>query len=811
MGSANLRSGLMTAVSAANPTTNFDYQTKSAVRSGSPGDCFTYLYFARAFPLTATIVSAKLHLWTQSYTQTGTHSITATRLNQKVNFAKITYNTRATQLHGAGPSVSKSGAQGAASEWVFDITAQMQAVSNGDLWYGWRLSSDFNPAVYVYGPTYPNTAVRPWVEVTWADNPATPVGLSPAGGRAVNLSNPVLRAVYHDVSGNTTLQSVQVQLASTSTGFATPTWDSGTVATGDPELDLNTDGATHYPGLAVGATTWWRIRMQDGAGLWSAYSDPESFTRDDKGTLTVQNPPDPGGTGYYRQTYPAAQTANSTTGISYGVPSSPVDPTMTASPGDVFEVGVWMRSTLAKDLAPLVQFLDSTSTQISSTAFNTQTVQANVWTWFQGVSVAAPAGTVRVRILAYQSGSAGNPWWRAGDELNVGGFSVKLVGGTGVEKVSNPWGQNGLTYISSTAPSGTGAATATLVGTGGPAGTDDGPVIITDPTPPINWTFTGETQKSYQIFVQEAVNPAAPNRARPIWTTGKITSTVTSVTLPKGVLQYSGRTYNLTVRIWDTDSRESTPGDQVYVDVRRSFVYRPSSIVGAVSTLVVTQPSPPQPTVLLSWSRSTAPDSFTIVRNGRVIESGIDPLDVSTGSINYAWTDNTPSPQRLLTYEVRAVQNGIASKDNNKPTITLPQYGIWLRDLTSGDAIVISSNESNADFTLAEQTAVVQPIADNAPKVLLTQSQGVLEGSVSGYLLGPVVPGFTDQGMRDAYLRMRNTAGRQFYLTVGDYTFVVVANNFTYQQFNDAVGQTVYRVSFNFYQQDSLTSLLTAG
>jgi hypothetical protein len=562
MGASTLRSGLMTAVSAWAPTANYDYQTKSALRLGSPGDTFGYLYFAAPFPLTATITSAKLHLWTEAYTQTGTHSITATRLAQRVSFARVTYQTRPTQLHGTGPSISKSGAQGAASEWVFDVTAQMQAVSNGDPWFGWRLNADFNPAVYVYGPTYPNTAVRPWLEVTWADNPATPVGLSPSGGRAVSLSNPVLRAQYHDVSGDTDLAAVQVQFAATSTGFGAPSWDSGSVPSTDPELDTNTDGAnfltvrttsgsttitaatgaftaadvgksvvglgipagativsqtgtaavisaaatatlgielagtdasfeagvnsftavggstltsstvrahtgTHslavvsgtassssdatrsftpvtgatytfgvwifvpatntsltghlgvsgagattvnmgevtagswqqqtlrytalstagmnfnligsgtigetvnfddvslvadpsaitvnrYPGLADAASTWWRIREQDGAGLWSAWSDPATFKRDIKGTLTLLNPPDPVGTGYFQQTYPAAQTANSTTGINYSS-SGTTDPTMTANPGDVVEAGVWMRSTLTKDLAPLVQ------------------------------------------------------------------------------------------------------------------------------------------------------------------------------------------------------------------------------------------------------------------------------------------------------------------------------------------------------------------------------------------------------------------------------------------------------------------------
>lgn len=620
MGSARLTNGLMTAVSDVLETKNYDYQTKNGLRLGAPGDCLTYVYFPRPFPLKATIISARLILYTDPFTQTGTRTITATPLKQSVSFSKVTYVTKPTQFFGGAVSLSKTGPQAGVAEWSIDVTAQMQSVSNGQAWYGWRLTSNFNPLVNLYAPTHPTATRRPRLEITWSDAPQKPTGLAPSGGRAVSLEKPTVKAVYTDVSGSTTLGAVHVQTSATSV-FTTPAWDSGTVLADAPELDLST---TSFPGLTDGQTVWWRIRLQDAAGLWSAWSDPATFKRDIKGTLTVENP-------------------------------------------------------------------------------------------------------------------------------SISGLTV------------------------------------------------------TDVTPPILWTFTGETQAAWQVFVWERYDPAQPTQARPMKTSGKITGTQTAYTLPEGWLNEAGVEYNLAVRVWDNKQRETIAGDPAYVQVDRVFTFTPSATVAGPDTLTVT-PHAYQPLVTLDWSRSVAPDAFNILRNGKVIAAGLLPQDVNVGATTYRYVDKSPSPYRALTYKVQAVQNKVASAAGPTQTLTLKTSGIWLRDPTTGDAIVLAGKEARA-FTLSENTAVIEPIADNAPKVLITQAQGLLEGTISG----TIVTGLdnrTAEQVRDAYLRMRNNQGRVFYLTTGDFTMKVVARAFTYQQRTTST-EKVFDVSFEFYQQDALSGLST--
>lgn len=60
--------------------------------------------------------------------------------------------------------------------------------------------------------------------------------------------------------------------------------------------NASTGGATiatvtrTFPGVTAGQTRYWRIRLQDSAGNWSPWSDVETWNRDTKGTLTINNP-----------------------------------------------------------------------------------------------------------------------------------------------------------------------------------------------------------------------------------------------------------------------------------------------------------------------------------------------------------------------------------------------------------------------------------------------------------------------------------------------------------------------------------------
>src|SRR5215216_4362418 len=360
MGSAILTNAIGTSVTSASTSANLNHLTRLQMCASSP-EAISYLFFTRPFPLGAAILSAKIHFYTQTM-GTGTHTFTFQRLNQSFSASKVTYSTRPTALISSTKQVTKTGSQVDFTAWELDVTDWMQTISNGGKWYGWQITGSESITRYIYSENLTDAAYRPRLEVTWSDKPDTPSGLSPSGGRAVGLSKPIVKAVYRDVSGSTQLAAAQVQLNTTDVWSAVapgPVFDTGIVLTSVPEVNLSlpyahtlsatttntstnitgaagvfetadigqpitgtgiqasttitavaaggasatlslaaTTSATNtmtitrtYPGLADGASIFWRIRFQDAAGLWSTWSDSVDFKRDDKGTFALSNPP----------------------------------------------------------------------------------------------------------------------------------------------------------------------------------------------------------------------------------------------------------------------------------------------------------------------------------------------------------------------------------------------------------------------------------------------------------------------------------------------------------------------------------------
>lgn len=287
MGTVTLTNGMQAGPVAAAPT-RVVYNTNSAIRAAAApgGEARWLLYFARPFPLGASVTNAKLRVYSGVDAQTGTLTLTAKRIKTATTLSRVTWNTKPTTYYAGTAAVSRTGPTPLGTLWEIDVTAMMQSVALGDAWYGFELTSNFNPGMAFYAPATTAVGYRPALEVTWSDAPAKPRTLSPAGGRAVSVAKPIVRCDYVDVSGSTQMQSIQVQTNSTST-FTSPAFDSGTVTSSTPELDLS---ATALAGLTDGQTIYWRVRLQDGAGLWSDWSDPVNFTRDGKGTLTLTNP-----------------------------------------------------------------------------------------------------------------------------------------------------------------------------------------------------------------------------------------------------------------------------------------------------------------------------------------------------------------------------------------------------------------------------------------------------------------------------------------------------------------------------------------
>jgi len=615
MGSAVLTNAVATRVKENDPSTNFNADTKLGTRTnpGANQDAIGYIYWTRPFPLGATILTAEIVFYTTAMAENVAHNFKWTRLNQTFSASKMTYPTRPLNFIAGDKNISKTGVLADKTEWRLNVADWMQTISNGGFWGGLKFIASEALLRYIYSENWSDPTYRPRLEVTWSDAPQAPSGLSPSGGRAVGLAKPWVKALFRDFSGNTTLGALQVQINSTDV-WTSPSFDSGTVLTSVPELDLST---TAYAGLADGATVFWRIRFQDAAGVWSAWSASASFKRDDKGVLTVSNPP------------------------------------------------------------------------------------------------------------------VGTP-------------------------------------------------------------------IVEDATPPIAWTFTGETQSAYQIQITHKVN----NTTIVDWDTGKITGTGTSFTVPTGKInEPSSTTYTVTVRIWDNKQREATANDPTYVEVVRNFTFIPGATTGTATLTAVADAI--RPRVQLTWTATTFPDRFNILRNGKIIAAALDPVNTFVSGTTHQYWDESPSPTRSLTYQVQRVVNNVASATNPTATVTVPQKSaVWLREPTSGLEIALFTAES-PEFTLAEGAAVLQAIAPNANKVAINQSLGGLEGRIAGTLADAY--GITAQQWRDNYLKMRDLRVKKFWLTIGDATFQVVAQEFTYRQ--PATKETVFDVSFMVYQQDAVSNL----
>lgn len=230
-----------------------------------------------------TVESATLRVYTKGSWGV-TPTLTVKRVSESWGPQKLTWNNK--------PAVTGSGAteshSSAADGDVFevDVTTLMQTVANGADWYGFRVETSNGALKYLYSSNSPLEDFRPTLELTWSEAPQQPTRLSPAGGRSVSIAKPVVSCEFDDRAGSTAMQAIQVQVDAAADDVS-PDFDSGTVTATVPELDLST---TAYAGLTAGTSTQWRVRVQDASGLWSPWSDWAEFSRDNKGTLTIDNP-----------------------------------------------------------------------------------------------------------------------------------------------------------------------------------------------------------------------------------------------------------------------------------------------------------------------------------------------------------------------------------------------------------------------------------------------------------------------------------------------------------------------------------------
>ena len=258
------------------PSTNFG----SVSRLWMGRSTQTLMMFALPFPRGAIITRARLCVFNVHNLPSGTRTITVQRVAGSWSNGTITWNRRGEAPTIGTPVTYTTTTTRAGSLWDIDVQPLMQAVSdrlNGGVWQGIRLTLDGTLAIAFHSANSTTVALRPYLEVEWSDQPATPIQLHPAGGRWVSDPTPVLACDYVDYGGSVRCAGMQAKIFTTEAAARTnggEEWDSGEALVDDPQLDT---GALGYPGVPSGEVRWWRCRVRDGAGLWSDWSAPASF------------------------------------------------------------------------------------------------------------------------------------------------------------------------------------------------------------------------------------------------------------------------------------------------------------------------------------------------------------------------------------------------------------------------------------------------------------------------------------------------------------------------------------------------------
>lgn len=274
-----------TYVNAAKPTTNYYGAPRLGLRKWDAANAqYAYISFPTPFPPGAKIVSATLKLTTYAMPETGTHTLNLSLVSEKTTYSRMTWNNRPDVSPVGQISESKPGALPGATVWTFDVKNMLQRISNGDLdWFGFRVTTADTQQRWLYAQeTTLKGGDGPTLSVTYADEPDAPQSLTPDEG-VVSTSKPALSFDYVDYGGDITLAQAQIQTSST-TSFAVPTWDSGVLdEVTKPVIYLS---GTTYPGATPGQRVYYRVKVADGAGLWSRWSPVAWFVYKPPVTVT---------------------------------------------------------------------------------------------------------------------------------------------------------------------------------------------------------------------------------------------------------------------------------------------------------------------------------------------------------------------------------------------------------------------------------------------------------------------------------------------------------------------------------------------
>lgn len=284
-----------------------------------------------------------------------------------------------------------------------------------------------------------------------------------------------------------------------------------------------------------------------------------------------------------------------------------------------------------------------------------------------------------------------------------------------------------------------------------------------DGTPPVTWTFTGQT--AWRAWLRNSVGTVLAD-------SGPQVGTAQAWTPPKG-LTVNGQVGTVEVWAFDGVVREATPGAPVYKSATATTTFTLSGAVGAVDTLTATQDGT-SPGVVLSGTRAAGiPDELAIYRDGSLVAQ-VAGTSVFTGT-SYSITDHTAPMNRSATWRVAPVVNGATASGGPTATMTPRCRGIWLTDPDTGTKAVVWGDE-DAGWEGRDVAITHTPVGPNAE----VSRRRLLRLPRAGVVAGPVldVGTFTADSTITALDTFADSdAGRIYRLVLGDLNLPVIVGD----------------------------------
>lgn len=319
---------------------------------------------------------------------------------------------------------------------------------------------------------------------------------------------------------------------------------------------------------------------------------------------------------------------------------------------------------------------------------------------------------------------------------------------------------------------------------------------IEDPTPPLAWGFTG-TQTAFQVLIVDPDNPS-----QVFYQGAKITSAEKGHTPPEKAIPDLDDIYRLVLRVWDNVDREATPLpdgtiDQPWSEVWLDFNYNYTTTVGPVTNLQVAV-SQHNPGAVLTWDRSSLPDAWAIVRDGKVVRTNIPPTEllVPGQTTKFTFRDNLISGRENHVWYVYAIVNGKTSANNPSITGRMDLLTKWLTDTEGLQKICIW----NAEVEMTR--GVIENIhrAVGTDPIIIRQSTLGREGTVKGKIVGDQVPNLSATAQRDYFKSMIDIVGKKLVFYNINEAIQIVIYDADWEPVSRSKDIVDYQITFSFFE-----------